>query len=284
MADRDCPTRVLTAKSDREWVRAHFHFGFTLIELLVVIAIIAVLAAMLFPVLTSARAAGMKTRCASQLQQLATASLLYADDNNSRFVTAALDIYDTGGGLQRWHGVRPALDKDFNPSKGPLWVYMNRSGGLKKCSLSSQLTTLAKNENAFESGGGGFGYNGTYVGGTLGDPTCASTLSQLRRPSRTVMFSDTAMPIVAADQNTQVIEYSFCEPPYRLYNGKVTTAHNSPSIHFRHGGIANIAWCDGHVSAEKMSFTTKRNIYTADNRSQSVGWFGPDNNSLFDCD
>ena len=47
--------------------------GFTLIELLVVIAIIAILAAILFPVFLTAKAAAYRSQCASNVSQLARA-------------------------------------------------------------------------------------------------------------------------------------------------------------------------------------------------------------------
>jgi len=54
--------------------------GFTLVELLIVIAIIAVLAAILFPVFSVARAKARRARCESNLRQVGAALMLYADD------------------------------------------------------------------------------------------------------------------------------------------------------------------------------------------------------------
>ncbi|HVK05817.1 MAG TPA: DUF1559 domain-containing protein [Armatimonadaceae bacterium] len=70
--------------------------AFTLIELLVVIAIIAILAAILFPVFAQARAKARQTACLSNLKQISTALMMYAQDYDETLAGNDSTIFTPG--------------------------------------------------------------------------------------------------------------------------------------------------------------------------------------------
>lgn len=73
--------------------------GFTLIELLVVIAIIAILAAILFPVFAQARDKARQASCLSNMKQLGTAAMMYVQDYDEQFPAYGVDA---GGNEISW--------------------------------------------------------------------------------------------------------------------------------------------------------------------------------------
>jgi prepilin-type N-terminal cleavage/methylation domain-containing protein/prepilin-type processing-associated H-X9-DG protein len=276
--------------------------GFTLIELLVVIAIIGILAAMILPALSRARQKARSIQCVNNLRQLFLANTMFADENNGHYVAAAEDMGDWSatGNLTRWHGVRETNDgtTDFDPNKGPLAEYLP-DARVKECPVFTEFRERGDVPNAFESGTGGYGYNASYVGGThylasWVDPdngwdgyANATKDVRVQRPGQTIMFADAAIPqFDAATNHHYIIEYGFAESPYfptaEYPRGDDTWGFSSPSIHFRHMGRANVIWCDGHVTSEKWEWAPETNIYGGSNHRWGVGWFGPENNRLFD--
>lgn len=252
------------------------HAGFTLVELLAATVIIALLMAVAVPAFGNFRLRAWQVMSSNNLRQITTANLAYAADTGS-FVPA-----DDWWNNRRWCGSRATKNGPYDPTKGLLSDYLDKSRRVTPCPLFTHLLAKQDKVSTFEEGSGGYGYN-DYISGGIA-PNYTNDTQRLRisrlatrvpRPSRTIMFATTALA-----QKGGVQEYPFCHPPYWTNeNGDPEPFYGrpTPSLHFRFAGRALVSWCDGHLSAESLEpRTVGYNPYGGDANTENLGWFGPD--------
>ncbi len=118
--------------------------AFTLIELLVVIAIIAILAAMLLPVLNRSKQTALKAQCINNFKQLQICYRMYVDDNNDNL---PLNDIGSGTGVSSWIAyATPNASAQFdyntkNIQKATLYPY-NQSPKIYLCPANNYMLSV----------------------------------------------------------------------------------------------------------------------------------------------
>ena len=219
--------------------------GFTLIELLVVITIIALLMAMLIPVLNKAREQGKRASCLHNLNQLTLACIMYADNNDGKLPHAWAGRKDSSGHMIAWVGApRPnqrEIDKMELIREGLLFPYCPNEK-LYKCPTGERGEAVTY--SIVESMGGV-----PNSGGTTRDMTYLNR-SQIRNPGMRFVFVD---------------EGKWPGSPWNVFYDQPMW-WDSPTI--RHSMGTNWSYADGH--SEYHKWMDKRTIDLARRYETSV--------------
>jgi len=108
------------------------HDGFTLVELLVVIGIIALLISMLMPALGKVRDQANGAKCANNMRQLMTATIMFINDHKGICPGGESDFNRDNAEERCWiyNGKDGAKGNDWKtaPQSGTIWRYVNSLG------------------------------------------------------------------------------------------------------------------------------------------------------------
>jgi prepilin-type processing-associated H-X9-DG protein len=262
--------------------RLHRSVAFTLVELLVVIGIIAVLIAILLPVMAKARAAGQRTACLSTLRQLAMANEMYLVENKDWYVPVRVgySLVESPG----WPPPAPipaGLPQPVAPDDRvrPWYTWPNfrqhlgippyppdtsrvPAGLICPGAVMAMSGVYAPNKNGYVIARS-YGYNNTGLATFMNPPAyhLGFKRGQVISPANKLMFADaTDWNVSSGGAGRYEIHGEDFGPPDPV------TGSRTNMIAYRHAKGANVVFFDGHAE-----WRPKEEIYDKNSKNKT-GW------------
>jgi prepilin-type processing-associated H-X9-DG protein/prepilin-type N-terminal cleavage/methylation domain-containing protein len=217
--------------------------AFTLVELLVVLGITALLISILMPTLTAARDSARTVQCLSNLRQMVTAANIYVSDNGGYYPSAYLGYSRPPFAYAcSWDFTVVTSLKTGKRTVQPGLLWQGRTDArIQQCpSFDGRSNTVADPCT-------GYNYNTSYIG--------HGQLESIKTPAKACQVTATLTCALFGDGQFKSGADKYMRAPLPNPGDASFTSRTAGTQGFRHRGMTNVAFADGHAEslAERFS-------------------------------